>query len=126
MPREIVMYTRTLGCPFISVAKRVLNDHALPYRELFIDRDTTARQRVLDWTGFLSVPTLVIAEAGDDLPYEAPAFLPQGSTPRGVNRGSMITEPNIDQLTNWLQQYGFIAATVEDDTQSAPSSAQHV
>lgn len=119
MPREIVMYTRTLGCPFISVAKRVLNDHALSYRELFIDRDATARQRVLDWTGFLSVPTLVIAEESGDLPYEAPAFLAQGSTPRGINRGSMITEPSIDQLTNWLRQHGFIAEPSEGDTADA-------
>ena len=69
---ELVMYSRTFGCPFISVAKRVLSDYALAYREIYIDKDMAARARVQDWTGFLSVPTLVVAEAGSDLPYAPP------------------------------------------------------
>lgn len=110
MTRELVMYSRTTGCPFITLAKRVLTDYAVPYREVFIDRDTTARQRVLEWTGFLSVPTLIIAETGSDLPYEEPPPLPTGSSPRGINRGAMITEPNMDQLLKWLAQHGFVEA----------------
>lgn len=112
MTKHIVMYSRTTGCPFITTAKAVLNDYTIPYQEIFIDKDMQARQRVLEWTGFLSVPTLVLAEAGDVLPYELPPPLPKGSSPRGINRGAIITEANIEQLTDWLVQHGFI--TTED------------
>lgn len=108
MTKQLVMYSRTTGCPFITVAKRVLDDHALSYHEIFIDKDMEARKRVLEWTGFLSVPTLVVAEAGEVLPYQLPPALPAGSSPRGINRGSMITEGNIEQLEVWLTQNGFI------------------
>lgn len=108
MEKELIMYSRSSGCPMMTLAKRVLEDYNVPYREIFIDQDKIARQRVEDWTGFLSVPTLVIARAGDVLPYEEPAYLPKGDTPRGVNRGAMITEPNIRELTEWLIQHQLI------------------
>ena len=115
--KQLIMYSRTTGCPFITLAKRVLNDYDVSCQEIFIDQDQQARQRVYAWTGFLSVPTLVIAEEGSVLPYEEPAPLPHGSSPRGINRGAMITEPNLDQLTEWLEQHGFIE--VETDFSSA-------
>lgn len=106
---ELVMYSRTSPCPFVTLAKRVLNNEHVPYRELFIDKDKTVEQRVLNWTGFLSVPTLVIARPDEDLPYEEPAALPKDSSPRGINRGPMLTEPNEEQLITWLEQHGLIA-----------------
>jgi glutaredoxin len=106
---ELVMYSRTSPCPFVTLAKRVLNNEHVPYRELFIDKDKTVEQRVLNWTGFLSVPTLVVARPDEDLPYEEPAPLPKDSSPRGINRGPMLTEPNEEQLITWLEQHGFIA-----------------
>ncbi len=120
MTIELVMYSRTTGCPFITVAKRVLEDYAIPYREIFIDRDMEARQRVLKWTGFLSVPTLVVTPAGRDVPDEEPSPLKPGSSPRGINRGVMITEANVDQLTNWLAQHGFIEAENEQAARNHP------
>jgi len=119
MNKQLVMYSRTTGCPYISLAKRVLADYAVPYREIFIDQDMNARGRVLTWTGFLSVPTLVVAEIGSDLPFSEPAPIEPGSSPRGIHRGAMITEPNIDQLTKWLVEHGFIAADGVDDSFSA-------
>lgn len=110
MSRHIVMYSRTSPCPFVTTAKRVLNDHALDYREIYIDKDDAARQRVLDWTGFLSVPTIIVAEAGDILPPEAPAPLAKGASPRGIDRGVMITEASYDELSRWLHKHGFITA----------------
>src|SRR5688572_29146287 len=106
--KELIMYSRTMGCPFVTLAKRILADHALGYREIYIDKDPEARNRVLDWTGFLAVPTLVVAEPGGVLPYEPPAPLARGTSPRGINRGAMITEPSSDELTRWLRQHGFI------------------
>lgn len=106
--RELVMYSRTSPCPFVSLAKRVLDSRGVPYREMYIDRDKTNEERVINWTGFMSVPTLIIANPGEDLPYEEPGFLQKGATPRGVNRGSMLTEPSEDQLIAWLQQHGLL------------------
>lgn len=108
------MYSRTTGCPFVTLAKRVLEEHQVTYREIHIDKDAAARQRVLDWTGFLSVPTLIVAETGADLPYEAPGPLEKGASPRGIDRGAMITEPNIKQLVAWLAQHQFISSPIEE------------
>ncbi len=114
MTKELVMYARTSSCPFVSLAKRVFDDYQVTYREIFIDRDNEARQRVLDWTGFLSVPTLVVAEMGQDLPYEPQASLEAGRSPRGIDRGTMITEPSVEELTRWLQRHGFIEEIAAD------------
>jgi len=107
------MYTRA-GCAMVGLAKRVLNDYHVPYREIAIDRNLTARQWVMAVTGFLSVPTLVVAHPGETLPYEEPLALAAGASPRGVNRGAIITEPSTEQLLGWLQQHGFIQVEVEE------------
>ena len=106
--RELVMYSRSTPCPFVSTARSVLKKLNIPYRELLIDQDELYEKRVVTWTGFMSVPTLIIANIGEDLPYEEPAFLPKGNTPRGVDRGSMLTEPDEPQLTNWLVRQGLL------------------
>lgn len=103
------MYTRTAGCPFVTVAKRVLSDYALPYQEVFIDKDPEAKQRVLEWTGFLAVPTLVVSHNGEGLPLEEPDPLPKGASPRGIDRGAMITEPTQQQLVAWLEKHQFVS-----------------
>jgi glutaredoxin len=108
MTKELLMYTRTAGCPFVTVAKKVLSDYQVPYREIFIDRDPQARERLLEWVGFLSVPTLVVAERGQDTPMTEPTYLEKGYSPRGIDRGSMLTEGNAVQLTAWLTRHGFI------------------
>ena len=105
---ELVMYSRTVPCPFVLIAKRVLGAQNVPYRELFIDKDQVLEKRVLDWTGFLSVPTLVVARAGENLPITEPAPLEKDASPRGINRGPMITEPSEEELMAWLRQHGFL------------------
>lgn len=114
MGKELVMYARSSSCPFVTLAKRVLKDYQVPYREIHIDRDPDARERVLAWTGFLSVPTLVVANAGENLPYEPQSSLAAGSSPRGVDRGTMITEPSSEELAQWLLRHEFIAEIVAD------------
>lgn len=108
--KELVMYTRRYGCPYVGIAKQVLHDYGVPYREILIDNNEVAADNVLRWTGFLSVPTLVIANKGEDAPYQPPARLAKGASPRGVNRGTMLTEPNRHQLETWLLEHGFIQA----------------
>ena len=106
---ELVMYSRTRSCPYTRIAKRVLERYNVPYREIYIDQDDEALRRVEAWTGFQSVPTLLVARAGEDVPYEPPHPLEPGASPKGVDRGSMITEPLAGQLRDWLHKHGFIA-----------------
>lgn len=108
MAKELVMYSRTYGCPYVTTAKRILQQENIVYREIFIDKDPQARDRVLRWTGFLSVPTLVISENGDGLPIEEPVPLAYGTSPRGIDRGAMITEPSSDEFVAWLRKHGLI------------------
>lgn len=105
---ELVMYSRTMGCPFITTARRVLHEQEVAYREIMIDHHVEARERVLAWTGFMSVPTLVAAQWESDLPYSEPAPLEQGLSPRGIHRGALITEPNARELLVWLGDHGFV------------------
>lgn len=114
MSRRLVMYGRTTGCPFITVAKRVLADYGVNYHEIMIDKDDEARQRVLSWTGFLSVPTLVLADEDSVLPIHEPEPLPRGTSPRGIDRGVMITEANRDELEYWLLRNGLIDEIASD------------
>ncbi len=108
MAKELVMYARALGCPMVATARRVLQRYNLAYREVFIDQDAEARALVLDWTGFLAVPTLIVAENGGLLPVEEPAPLVRGTSPRGIDRGVMITEPSENQLRDWLIKHEFV------------------
>ncbi len=108
MEYELVMYSRTSSCPFVRTAKRVFERENVPYREIYIDQDPAAEQRVIAWTGFKSVPTIIAARPGEDLPFEEPAPLEAGASPRSINRGSMITEPGETKLEDWLRQHGFI------------------
>jgi glutaredoxin len=102
------MYSRSVPCPFVTTARNTLKKLNVPYRELWIDRDDVYEKRVLDWTGFLSVPTLIMVRLGEDLPYEEPGFLTRGDSPRGIDRGSMLTEPDESQLTAWLVKHGLL------------------
>ncbi len=102
------MYSRTRSCPYTRIAKRTLERQGVPYREIYIDQDEEALHRVEEWTGFQSVPTLVVARPGEVLPYAPPEPLPKGASPKGVDRGTMITEPLAGQLRDWLRKHGFI------------------
>jgi glutaredoxin len=106
--RELVVYTRSRYCPYQAKAERVFQRHGLKPRTILIDDDKAMIRRVEEWTGFQSVPTVIAARPGEDVPYEEPAFLEKRASPRGVDRGSMITEANEEQLEAWLRRHGFI------------------
>jgi glutaredoxin len=107
--KELVVYVRTSYCPYVALARDVLARYHVPHRELDIEADPAMADRVRKWTGFLSVPTLVLAEPGETVPYEPPVPLPSGRSPKNVDRGSLISEPNNVGLENWLYQHGFLA-----------------
>lgn len=106
--KELVVYARSTYCPYIAKAKRVFEQYQVPHRDIMIDQSEEATKRVEGWTGFRSVPTIIVARKGEDVPCEDPAPLPAGGSPRGVDRGSMITEPYEEELVAWLKRHGFI------------------
>jgi glutaredoxin len=108
MDKELVMYHRTSGCPYVTIARKVLQQNGIPYREILWDKNPEAERYIRETTGFLPAPTLVVTNPGEDNPYESPAELKPGKSPRGIDRGAMISEPNARQLTNWLKKHGFI------------------
>ena len=110
MNKQLVMYTRSaFVCPYVRIAKRVLQKHNISCVEVDIDQDDASKQRVLDWTGFLSVPTFVVADQGTVLPIEEPNALSNEVSPRGLDRGTMLTEPSGKQLETWLQKHGLLS-----------------
>lgn len=83
--------------------RRWLQTHELDLLELDIDADREAYDRVIAWTGHESVPTLVIAPDDGVEPIEEPAPLPDGR-PRGIDRGTMLTEPHRGQIEPFLER----------------------
>ena len=110
MARTLVFITRTYGCPMATLARRVLDDYGVGFREVFYDQNPIWRERLLAWAGFLSVPTLFIADDAidPDAPIVAPTPLEAGASPRGIDRGAMITEPFEDELLRWLRKFELI------------------
>jgi len=106
--KRLISYVRTRPCPYMNTARYVLGEHNVDYKEILIDKDSLARERVIEWTGFESVPTIIVAEDDSLLPIEIPESLPKGASPRGIDRGYMITEPSGEQLEQWLAKHGFI------------------
>lgn len=106
--KELVVYMRTTYCPYIAKAQKVFEQYHIAHRDIMIDKSEEATKRVEAWTGFRSVPTIIVARRGEDVPYEDPSPLPAGGSPRGVDRGSMITEPYEEELVTWLRRHGFI------------------
>jgi len=92
----------------VERARRVLQELGVPYREIDIEADEEAAAKVKSWTGFYSVPTIVVADHDGLDPALPVSPLPEGASPRGVDRGGMITEPRADQLVSFLRRHGFL------------------
>jgi glutaredoxin len=103
----LVMYM-TNWCPSCLSARDALKEWGVPYRAINIRSDREAAARVRAWTGFESVPTLVIVEGDGVEPAAPPMPLEAGRSPAGLDRGSLLTEPNRTQLRAWLVEHGFI------------------
>jgi glutaredoxin len=112
--KSLVMYVRRNFCPYVGIARNVLDELGVPYHEIDIDSDGAARDRVYRWTGFLSVPTIIVAQAAELVPYEEFLPLPRGHSPRGIDRGPIITEPSSGELIAWLEKHHFVSADDEN------------
>ena len=106
--KEIVIYSRSSFCPGVALVRDLLIRYNIPYREIDIDGDPDMAARVKEWTHHFSVPTIILARVGQDVPYTD--FLPRPThrTIKGYDRGPMITEPNNRDLENWLHKHGFL------------------
>jgi glutaredoxin len=109
MSKRVVVYMSP-WCGTSTNTQRALTEWSVPAKYINIKEDREAAARVREWVGFESVPTVVIAEEDSVEPFEPPAPLPEGKSPRGVDRGSMLTEAGKDQLREWLVKNGLLAA----------------
>jgi glutaredoxin len=108
MSKEIVMYVRRSYCGGVALARDVLGRYGVSFRELVVDDRLELAARLTEWTGFLSVPTLIVVNTGEDTPYTDFLPRPQEQPLRGFDRGPMITEPTNKELENWLFKHGFL------------------
>ncbi len=115
---RLVVYVRSSFCPDVWRWQRWVSQHEIEFTELDIDVDPAAYARVLEWTGHESVPTLVIAPDDGVEPIEEPAPLP-GRSPRGVDRGTMLTEPNPGQVEAFLDRWGVAYSSKDEEREPA-------
>jgi glutaredoxin len=108
MEKELVMYGRRFACSDQSNAMWFLEANEVPYRFVDIGADKEAAERLIQWTGFKSVPTIVIAKPGEVLPVEEPTPLKSDHSARGVDRQTVITEPSNSQLEDFLKKHSLL------------------
>jgi glutaredoxin len=106
MNKELIVFGRTYSCPDLMRTQRFLKTNNIEYRQVNIDEDETALEIIEQWVGHHSVPTVVVANAGDVHPIVEPAPLPSGRSARSFDRGSMITEPSDEALRGFLRRHG--------------------
>lgn len=105
---QLLMFTRTGGCPDQAAAYRHLAEFKVQPIELNISRDANAAQRLMDLAGCLAIPTFVAAD-GHNQPIEPPHPMERYRSVRNVDRGSIISEPTRDGLRAFLIRHGFLA-----------------
>jgi glutaredoxin len=108
MAKQVVVYMSP-WCYTSQDTQRALSEWEVPANFINIKEDRSAAGRVKGWVGFESVPTVVIAEGNSVEPFEPPTPLPAGSSPRGIDRGSLITEATRDQLRAWLVKHAMLS-----------------
>lgn len=110
MDKELIVYGRTWPCPDLMRSQRFLNSRNINYRMIHIDLDEEAGERVEQWVGHRSVPTIVVVRKGDVEPLETPTPLPAGRSARSFDRGTIITEPSDEALGSFLKRHGLLSS----------------
>lgn len=108
MPKHVTVYMSP-WCSTSQDTQRALKEWQVPATFVNIREDRDAAARVKAWVGFESVPTVVITNGDATEPFEPPAPLAPGTSPRGIDRGSILTEANRVQLRAWLVGHGLLA-----------------
>jgi glutaredoxin len=107
MSKRVVAYV-SQWCGQSQDTKRALREWKVPCEFVDVKADRAAAARLREWVGFESVPTVILAEEDCLEPCEPPKPLIPGSGPRGVDRGSMITEASRAELRAWLVKNGLL------------------
>jgi len=107
MTRQVVVYMSP-WCSSSQDTQRALKEWGVPATFINVKDDRSAAIRLRGLVGFESVPTVVLVENGGTDPCEPPTDLPTGKSPRGVDRGSIITEATRMQLRSWLVKQGLL------------------
>ena len=102
---RLVVYGRSRFCPDMYRWRQWVAEHPLRLVEFDIDHDPGAYEKVLAWTGHESVPTLVIAPDQGFDPIAPPDPLPPAEGPRGLDRGTILTEPHRGQIEEFLRRH---------------------
>lgn len=105
---ELIVHVRGGFCPDINRARRLLERWSVPFREINVKHDAKAKQRCQEWNHCLAMPVIVVARPGEDAPIEPPAPLAMGTSPRDVDRGSMISEASKAGLRTFLERHGLL------------------
>ncbi len=106
--KRLVVYIRGNFCPDVRRTRDFLDKNAIPHQLIDAATDDVARDKVVAWTGYMSFPTLVVAEGDSFDPCEPPAPLKPGQSPRDVDRGTMLTEASTPVLEKFLRRHGFM------------------
>ena len=106
--KRLVVYIRSNFCPDVQRTRDFLERYQVPHHLIDADQDPAAKERVRMWTGYLSFPTLVVAEEDAIVPHEPPVPLLPGQSPRDVDRGTMLTEASTRTLESFLRRHGFL------------------
>jgi hypothetical protein len=107
--KEIIIYTQARYSPFTALARDLLTRYQIPYREIDITGQPTLADHLRPYVRDLDLPTLMVAEPGADSPITPPYPLETSQSPSGLDRGSLISQPNNQQLENWLHKHGFLS-----------------
>jgi glutaredoxin len=107
MSKNVIVYMSP-WCGSSSDTQRALNEWGVTAHFVNIKEDRDAAARLRGWVGFESVPTVVLSEEGSVDPCCPPEPLAKGASPRGVDRGSLITEASRVQLREWLIKKGVL------------------
>jgi hypothetical protein len=107
--KELILVSQPRYTPFVALARDLLTRYKIPFREIDIQAEPAIAERLIGWVGQLSVPTLIVVATESDVPLFPPTPLDPGQSARGVDRGSLISEPNNQQLEDWLYKHGFLA-----------------
>jgi hypothetical protein len=108
MDKELVLYRNSDTHDSIARIIEVIHSFGLDFREVLVDRDPEALGHLLYWTGKSSVPAVIAARPGGNLPYTPPQPATRHRPQDQVDLGSLIAGPDPKQLEDWLIRQRFV------------------
>ncbi len=104
---QLVVYGSSIPCPDMARFAWWLQQYEVPGMVVVdLHREPWAYDCVVEWTGHASVPTLVVADDDGVYPISDPLPLTHGQRVRAFDRGTVLTEPNPQQIADFLHRNG--------------------